>query len=62
MIKARLILRSLSRGSLSFVTKKKIGKKGELIEKASKLSEVTAIKEREKAARDLQKQWLDVAS
>ena len=35
-------------------------KKVELIEKASKLSEVAAIKQRENAARDLQKQWFDV--
>lgn len=35
-------------------------KKVELIEKASKLSELADIKERENAARDLQKQWLDV--
>ncbi|MBM71804.1 MAG: hypothetical protein CL847_03380 [Crocinitomicaceae bacterium] len=35
-------------------------KKVELIEEASKLSDVADIKEREKAARDIQKQWLDV--
>ena len=35
-------------------------KKVDLTEKAGKLSEIADIKEREKAARDLQKQWLDV--
>lgn len=35
-------------------------KKQELTEKAGKLTEIEDIKEREKAARDLQKQWFDI--
>ena len=35
-------------------------KKQELTEQAKKLSEIADIKEREKTARELQKQWLDI--
>ena len=50
------IYKQLQENDLQVNHKKKV----ELIEKAEKLGEIEDIKEREKTARDIQKQWLDV--